>query len=206
MVIVNCRLVHISKSTALRFVFWNLFQHYGFTEDALFICFFGFLTVSHVAAMPLHTLFLEQWIEEKLSYGLPVISVGISMFPLLDHCNYGWVHISKSVALTFLFWNLLQHLPITYWSTLMLIIYCGMLTLITYCPVLMVLTDALHLYWNGFVSQCFLCYRQTWSSVYLGDEILSLVIGLGLNTRIIGQRTRWGGAKPVIYVSRAHMR
>jgi hypothetical protein len=105
-------------------------------------------------------------------------------------CNYGWVYLSKSIALTFLFRNLFQDLSIRYCSALMSINYCRMLTLDTYCSVPMlckVFTDAAHFNWNDFLNQCFLCYWQRWSSVYLDDKILSLVIVFGLTRRIIGQ-------------------
>lgn len=105
-------------------------------------------------------------------------------------CNYGWVHLSKSIALTFLFRNLFEDLSIKYCSALMLINYCHILTLDTYCPVFMlckVFTDAAHFNWNAFLNQCFLRYWQRWSSVYLDDKILSLVIVFGLTRRIIGK-------------------
>jgi hypothetical protein len=54
-------------------------------------------------------------------------------------CNYGWVYLSKSIALTFLFWNLFQDFSIRYSSVLMLVNYCCIHTLDTYYPVLIYL-------------------------------------------------------------------
>ena len=153
---------------------------------------------------------IHNWLHQTC-----ILMLRVSLFPFpmiftyvcdMVIVNYGLVHISKFIALRFLFWNLFQHLPILYCSVLMLISYSCMIMLITYCSVPIVFTDAAQFNWNGFLNQCFMCYWQRWPSVHLDDEIISFIDVFGLTRTVMGQGPDHMVLSQLYMSARAHIR